>query len=73
MAVLGAHDIGLFVCTGGFTSEAHREARAQETRRVTLLDAQQLVDLWIEHYDRINEQDRALLPLKPVWFLAPRE
>ena len=73
MAVLGANDIGLFVCTGGFTSEAHREARTQEIRRITLLDAQGLFDLWIEYYDRLPEQDRQRLPLRPVYFLSPPE
>jgi Restriction endonuclease len=50
MAVLGGNDIGLFVNTGGFTSEAQREARNQETRRITLFDARQLFDLWVTHY-----------------------
>ena len=73
MAVLGANDIGLFVNTGGFTTEADREARTQETRRITLLGAQKLVDLWIEHYDELPEQARHRLPLRPVHFLAPPE
>jgi restriction system protein len=71
MALLGSSDIGIFVCTGGFTSDAESTARAQETRRITLLGAEQLVDLWIEHYEQLDQQDRGLLPLKPVWFLAP--
>jgi restriction system protein len=71
MAVLGANDIGLFVCTGGFTSDALREARTQETRRITLFDAQQFFDLWVEYYDRLPEQSRQRLPLRPVYFLAP--
>ena len=29
------------------------------------------VDLWVEHYDRVAETHRRLLPLRPVWFLAP--
>lgn len=73
MAVLGTNDIGLFVNTGGFTSEAEREARNQETRRITLLPAQKLVDLWIEHYHELPEQARERLPLRPVHFLAPPE
>jgi len=73
MAVLGANDIGLFVNTGGFTSEAEREARTQETRRITLLGAQKLVDLWIQHYSDLPEQARQRLPLRPVYFLAPPE
>jgi restriction system protein len=73
MAVLGTNDIGLFVNLGGFTSEAERESRTQETRRITLLDAHRLVDLWIEHYGGLPEQARERLPLRPVHFLAPPE
>jgi restriction system protein len=73
MAVLGTNDIGLFVNVGGFTPEAQREARTQETRRLTLLGAQQFVDLWIEHYGELTEEARQRLPLKPVHFLAPPE
>lgn len=73
MAVLGDGDVGLFVCTGGFTKDASDEARAQEKRRIMLLDLKRMFDLWVEHYHRIPEDTRRLLPLKPVHFLAPDE
>lgn len=38
MSVLGTDDLGLFVSSGGFTSDAKEEARTQERRKVTLLD-----------------------------------
>jgi restriction system protein len=72
MAVLGTHDVGIFVSSGGFTSEAERETRSQETRRLSLIGLSELFDLWVEHYDRLNEDTRQLLPLKPVYFLALR-
>ena len=71
MAVLGDQDVGLFISAGGFTREAENEARTQEKRKITLLRLEQLFDLWLEHYEKINEADRKLLPLKPVYFLAP--
>lgn len=71
MALLGRDDVGLFVATGGFTKDAEREARAQETRKVTLLDQKRLFDLWVEHYDRIPEERRRYLPLTKVYFLTP--
>ncbi len=70
-AVLGSADIGIFVCLGGFSSESHAEARHQETRRISLIGADELIDLWVEHYDRIPESSRQLLPLKPIYYLAP--
>lgn len=73
MALLAEGDVGLFVSTGGFTKDAEDEARNQEKRRVMLLDLRGLFDLWVEHYDRIPEMYRRLLPLKAVHFLAPSE
>ena len=72
MAVLGDDDVGIFVSTGGFTKDASDEARTQEKRRVTLLDMETLVDLWIEHYPKLDEQGRRRLPLQPIWFIAPQ-
>jgi restriction system protein len=73
MAVLSDQDVGIFVSTGGFTSDAESEARTQERRKVTLVDLERLFDLWVQHYDRIVESDKLLLPLKPVYYLAPSE
>ncbi len=71
MALLGDSDIGLFVNMGGFTRDAEEEARRQEKRRIMLVDLKRLFDLWTEHYDRIPETQRRLLPLRPVYYLAP--
>lgn len=73
IAVLGESDVGLFVSTGGFTRDAEDEARRQERRRIMLLDLKRLFDLWVEHYEKIPEDKRRLLPLKPVYYLAPGE
>ncbi len=70
MAVLGQDEVGIFVSTGGFTADAETEARTQERRRITLVNMRKLVDLWIEHYEGMDEADRALLPLQRVYFLA---
>jgi restriction system protein len=73
LAVLGTHDVGLFISTGGFTSDAEREARSQENRRITLIDMEGLFDLWVAHYEAIADADKALLPITPVYFLAARD
>ena len=71
MSVLGNDDLGLFVCSGGFTSDAKEEARTQESRKVTLLDLLDLIELWIEHYDKLTQEARQRLPIKPIYFMAP--
>ena len=69
MAVLGEGDIGLFVSVGGFTKDAENEVRGQERRRIMLLDLKRLFDLWVEHYRKIPDASRRLLPLRPVHYL----
>jgi restriction system protein len=71
MAVLGDDDVGIFVNLAGFTRDAEIEARTQEKRRITLINQELLVDLWIEHYGSLKETARRRLPLKPIYFLSP--
>lgn len=73
MAILSDEDVGLFVSLGGFTKDAELEARTQEKRRVTLVDLEKFFELWIEYYAKLSEQARQRLPIKPVYFLAPKE
>ena len=73
MSLVGEQDVGIFVSTGGFTPDAESEARTKETRKLTLLDLEKLVDLWVKNYEKIEESDKRLLPLKPVYYLAPSE
>lgn len=73
LAVLAERDVGVFVSLGGFTGDAVGEARMQETRRLNLIDAERLVELWVEHYDKLSEVDRQRLPLTPVYFLATED
>lgn len=73
MALLWEDDVGIFVTTSGFTTEAEREARGQEKRRLMLLDARRLLTLWIEHYGMIPDQQRRLLPLRAIYYLDPDE
>lgn len=71
MALLNDTDVGIFVSVGGFTKDAADEARKQERRRVTLLDAEALFKLWVDYYGKLDDQARRLLPLKRIFFLAP--
>jgi restriction system protein len=72
LSVLKADDVGAFVTLGGFTKDAADEAR-HETRRISLIGATDLFDLWVRHYDKIPDEDRRRLPIKQVAFLAAPE
>lgn len=71
LAVLGPQDVGIYVATNGFTSDARAEARSQETRRLTLVDLPDLFELWVQHYGNLPEREKDRLPLRQVHFLAP--
>jgi hypothetical protein len=58
----GAHPAG--------TNDAIEVARTASNPRVTLVDGQQFVDLSVGHQDALAVTDRALLPLRPIWFPA---
>jgi restriction system protein len=71
MALLGDDDVGIFVTAGEFTKDAIDEARTQEKRKVTLIDLERLVELWVRHYASLSDTARTRLPLQPIYFLAP--
>ena len=73
LAVLGEEDVGIFVCTGGFTKDAEDEARTQEKRKISLVDLERFVDMWTDNYPRLEDAAKRKLPLQPIWFLAPME
>lgn len=63
-------EIGLFVASGGFTPPAIAEARAGNVH-IELIDLERLLELWEAAYDKMPEEDRALLRLRRVSFLSP--
>jgi len=71
LAIIGEHDVGLYVATGGFTRDAEEFARSQERRQITLINMERFIDLWIEHFERLSELARRRLPLTPIYFLTP--
>lgn len=64
--VLGSGERGLFVCTGGFTSDA-KNASFIRDGKVSLVDGHQLLDLLLEHYEDIPPRAKALLPLRHIY------
>jgi restriction system protein len=59
---------GLFVSTGGFTTEAKNEAR--RTSRITILNSDEFVKLLIEHYEKLDADYRSIIPLRKLWVPA---
>ena len=50
------NDAGLFVSPGGFTRDALDLARNQERRKITLIDLDRLVELWVAHYGKLVDR-----------------
>ena len=65
-------DVGLFVSSSGFTTDAEREVRGA-SRHIDTMDLDRLISLWEENYEKIHEGGKALLPLVKLHFLAPTE
>lgn len=72
-ALLTPSDFGLLISTGGFTNDVKEELMTQEFRRMHALDLEAFFDLWIGYYDKLSQESRNQLPLKPINFLAPRD
>ena len=60
---------GLLVSWGGFKSSVDRE-EATQFFRVRLWDQGDLINQVLEHYDKLDEDIRAELPLKRIWIVA---
>ncbi len=65
-------DIGLFVTSGTFTSEAERFAR-ESHKHIKLLDIDDFIDLWQEFYNKLNDDEKNMLPLHSIYFLGSND
>lgn len=59
------------VCAGGFTKEAGHEADRADVP-IRLLDLDPFARTYVEVYDKVNDNDRAILPLTRIWMSAQR-
>ena len=66
---LRGEDRGLYVSTGGFTREAQYEAERAAVP-VHLIDLDLLAKLLVQHYDRMDNEGRALVPLLRFYWPA---
>lgn len=60
---------GLLVSWGGFKSSVDKE-EATQFFRVRLWDQGDLIDQVLAHYDKLDEEIRAELPLKRIWVVS---
>jgi len=65
-------DVGIFVSTGGFTPDAKTTARGSHVH-VELIDLSRFIALWQEFYEKLKDEDKSLMPLTPIYFLAKKE
>ena len=56
-------EIGVFITTSSFTRDAKKHADSSG-KHLFLVDLDRLVNLWVEHYPYMSEEDKKLVPLK---------
>jgi restriction system protein len=66
----GDGDIGIFISSGGFTSDSKSTARSSQVH-VELIDLSRFIELWQEFYPKLSDEDKNLLPLIPIYFYSP--
>jgi restriction system protein len=65
-------DVGIFVTSGSFSKPAIKEAR-ESREHIELIDFNRLISLWQEYYSRLNDEQKNLLPLHPIYFLGSND
>lgn len=73
LSVLNENDYGLYISTGGFTSEVLQEIEDDAFNKTTLLDLEGFFDLWLKYYDSLSQDARTRFPLKAIYFLYKTE
>jgi len=65
-------DVGLFVTSGRFTSEAENFSRSSH-KHIELIGFEKFITLWQEFYDKLTDEDKNRLPLYKIYFLGSNE
>lgn len=65
-------DVGLFVTSGRYTSEAEKSAR-ESHKHIELINFQRFITLWQEHYNKFDDETKNMLPLQAIYFLGTNE
>lgn len=65
-------DVGIFVTSGDFSKPAEKEAR-NSREHIELIGFDRLVTLWTEYYYKLNDEQKNMMPLHPIYFLGSNE
>ena len=72
LGVLRAGDIALFVTSGTFSPDA-KTTGTSSREFIRLIDGDEFIDMWLEFYDKMTDDDKNMLPLKRIAFLGNNE
>ena len=72
LGVLRAGDIALFVTSGTFSPDA-KNTGTSSREFIRLIDGDEFIDMWLEFYDKMTDDDKNMLPLKRISFLGNNE
>ena len=72
LGVLRAGDIALFVTSGTFSPDA-KTTGTSSREFIRLIDGDEFIDMWLEFYDKMTDEDKNMLPLKRIAFLGNNE
>ncbi len=65
-------DVGIFVTSGSFSKPAIKEAR-ESREHIELIDFERFISLWQEYYSKMDDEQKNLLPLHPIYFLGSND
>ncbi len=65
-------DVGIFVTSGDFSKPAEKEAR-NSREHIELIGFDRLVSLWTEYYSKLDDEQKNMLPLQPIYFLGSND
>lgn len=66
--ILTTNDIGVFISISGFASDALKEFK-HSSPHIELIDLERFIELWQEFYEKMKDEDKALMPISPVYFV----
>ena len=62
-------DVGIFVTSGRFSKPSVKES-VHSREHIELIDFDRFTELWQEYYPKMNDEQKSLLPLHPIYFLG---